>query len=159
MLFSNALMPLEITVAKIKLTLGRNYHNTFHHSIMTGRKCLRGTGSAKNRAAHPKRDQSVRPRREKFEWELEFETHNHKNAAASIPFRETQKPPLKFKVQTSFCLPVSCFIIRAGRRSSAVGQRKGQALFCHLPEKDFSLSSPSTSGPRQTSCKSGDSTP
>lgn len=44
MLFSNALMPFEITVAKIKLTLGRNYHNTFYHGVMTGRKCLRGTG-------------------------------------------------------------------------------------------------------------------
>lgn len=37
MLLSKAVLPLKIAVAKIKLTLGRNYHNTFHHSLMTDR--------------------------------------------------------------------------------------------------------------------------
>lgn len=60
----------------------------------------------------------------------------------------------------NFSLP-SClrFSIRAGRKSSVAGRKKRQALFCHLPEGVFSLSSPPTSGSRQTSSKPGDSTP
>lgn len=64
----------------------------------------------------------------KSEWELKFETHHPQNASASIPFREIQKSPLQFKVQTSLCLPVFLFESEQGGGAQQLGKEKAGSI-------------------------------
>lgn len=151
-------MPFEITVAKIKLTLGRNYHNTFHHSILTGRKCLRGTGGAQNGAVHPKRDQHVRPRGGSLSGSSSLRPTTPKMLQRPFPSERSRSPrsSSKSKLLSAF---LSSFLNQSREEELSSWAKKRQALFCHLPGWVFSLPSPPTSGLRQTSSKPGDSTP
>ena len=110
-------------------------------------------GSAQSRTVHPRRHQRLRPRREGLSGSCPLKpTIRKMPQSPSIPFLGTQKSLLKFKVQTSLCLH---FLIRGGRRSSVVRQRKGRLYF--ICQSGFSPSPPHPpSGSRQTPSELGD---
>lgn len=105
MLLSNAAMSSEITIAKIKLAFGRNYHNTLHPTLWQKVSMAQAA--------------------------LRTELCSQEGSTA----RATQRKSLpKFKVQTSLCLPVF-IVLKQGREETLRGwAKKRRVLLCHLPE-------------------------
>lgn len=116
MLHGNAVLPLEIAVAKIKLTLGRNYPNTFHCSLWLTKWHRQHWEWSCASEEGPK---CPRPRRESLSG-IAFETE----LPSSHPFPETQKSLLKFKVQISSLPSVFVFSSEKGGGAQWLGKEK-----------------------------------
>lgn len=120
-------MASKIAVAKIELALGRNCHNTLHHSTMTDRKRLCGTGRAQNRAVPYNRDPHLRPHRTRLSGSLRNPQSQKRCSLHSLqrdPEVTTPGPSSNFSSPS--CLR---FLNRGGRRSSVVGQRNVRLYF------------------------------